>query len=117
MQAMYEKFNAWRQTFHSHLVDLGGRLGSGRIALPEPQPDGPLVEVKELVAWAMGFTCQELLLDPRVVTPRAGAVEAGLPQAYAAAARFWVYPIFMIIVVGTWRTHHRGRDEARAHDA
>lgn len=30
-----------------------------------------------------------------------------LPQAYAAAARFWVYPIFLIIVVGTWRSHRR----------
>ena len=30
-----------------------------------------------------------------------------MPQAYAAAARFWVYPIFMIIVVGTWRSHRR----------
>jgi hypothetical protein len=30
-----------------------------------------------------------------------------MPQAYAAAARFWVYPIFLIIVVGTWRSHRR----------
>lgn len=30
-----------------------------------------------------------------------------LPQAYAAAARLWVYPIFLIIVVGTWRGSHR----------
>lgn len=30
-----------------------------------------------------------------------------MPQAYAAAARFWVYPIFLIIVVGTYRTHQR----------
>jgi hypothetical protein len=30
-----------------------------------------------------------------------------MPQAYAAAARFWVYPIFVIIVVGTWRSHRR----------
>jgi hypothetical protein len=28
-----------------------------------------------------------------------------LPHAYAAAGRFWVYPIFLIIVVGTWRSH------------
>jgi hypothetical protein len=27
-----------------------------------------------------------------------------MPQAYAAAARFWVYPIFLIIVVGTFRS-------------
>lgn len=35
-----------------------------------------------------------------------------MPQAYAAAARFWVYPIFLIIVVGTWRGHRR-RTKAR----
>lgn len=30
-----------------------------------------------------------------------------MPQAYAAAARFWVYPIFLIIVIGTWRSYRR----------
>lgn len=34
-----------------------------------------------------------------------------IPQVYAVAARFWVYPIFLIIVVGTWRSHQRGRQE------
>lgn len=29
-----------------------------------------------------------------------------LPHAYAAAGRFWVYPIFLIIIIGTWRRHH-----------
>lgn len=37
-----------------------------------------------------------------------------VPHAYAAAARFWVYPIFVIIVVGTWRSHRRSRREAPA---
>ena len=36
-----------------------------------------------------------------------------LPQAYAAAARLWVYPIFLIIVVGTWRGHRRRLQEQR----
>jgi hypothetical protein len=27
-----------------------------------------------------------------------------VPQVYAAAERLWVYPIFLAIVVGTWRT-------------
>lgn len=35
-----------------------------------------------------------------------------IPKVYAAAARFWVYPIFLIIVVGTWRSHQRSRAEA-----
>ena len=30
-----------------------------------------------------------------------------MPQAYAASSRFWVYPIFLIIVVGTWRSYRR----------
>ena len=34
-----------------------------------------------------------------------------MPQAYAAAARFWVYPIFLIIVIGTWRSHRRRMEE------
>ncbi len=40
------------------------------------------------------------------------AIEINLvPQAYAAAARFWVYPIFLIIIVGTWRSHQRAPRE------
>lgn len=30
-----------------------------------------------------------------------------LPFAYAAALRFWSYPILIILVVGTWRGHRR----------
>lgn len=30
-----------------------------------------------------------------------------LPLAYAAALRFWSYPILIIILVGTWRSHKR----------
>ncbi|MEO7410244.1 MAG: hypothetical protein ABIU10_02840 [Sphingomicrobium sp.] len=34
-----------------------------------------------------------------------------IPKVYAAAARFWVYPIFLIIVIGTFRSHQRSRKE------
>ena len=40
-----------------------------------------------------------------------------VPHAYGAAARFWVYPIFLIIVIGTWRTHRRARLEEQARAA
>lgn len=53
MQAMYAKFNEWREKFQHNLVDLGGRLGAGKLAVPEPAPDGPLIEVKELVGGYM----------------------------------------------------------------
>ncbi len=36
------------------------------------------------------------------------AVDADLlPRAYAAAAVFWSYPILLVILIGTWRTHRR----------
>jgi hypothetical protein len=53
MQAMYAEFNAWRAKFQSHLLDMGGRLGTGRLVTGKPAPDGPLVEVKELVGGYM----------------------------------------------------------------
>jgi hypothetical protein len=33
-----------------------------------------------------------------------------IPIAYAAAERFWSYPILAIIAVGTWRSHQRSKD-------
>jgi hypothetical protein len=53
MQAMYAKFNDWREKFQKNLTDMGGRLGSGRLVTAQPPPDGPLVEVKELVGGYM----------------------------------------------------------------
>jgi hypothetical protein len=53
MQAMYAKFNEWRERFRSNLTDMGGRLGPGRLVTAQPAPDGPLVEVKELVGGYM----------------------------------------------------------------
>jgi hypothetical protein len=60
MQAMYAKFNEWREKFQKNLVDLGGRLGAGRVALPDPAPDGPFVEVKELVGGYMIVSAESL---------------------------------------------------------
>ncbi len=77
MQAMYEQFNAWREKFKENLVDLGGRLGAGKVALPEPPPDGPLVEVKELVGGYMIVSAASL--DEATLVARAcpGLVRPG----------------------------------------
>lgn len=56
MQAMYTKFNEWREQFQKNLTDMGGRLGAGRLVTSQPAPDGPLVEVKELVGGYMIVT-------------------------------------------------------------
>lgn len=39
-----------------------------------------------------------------------------LPLAYAAALRFWGYPILIILAVGVWRSQRRAKREA-AHPA
>ena len=77
MQGMYEKFNAWREKFQENLVDLGGRLGTGRLALPDPAPDGPLVEMKELVGGYMIVSASDLNEAIEVARQCPGLVRPG----------------------------------------
>jgi hypothetical protein len=37
-----------------------------------------------------------------------------LPLAYAAALRFWAWPILIILGIGTWRSQRRARRETSA---
>lgn len=77
MQAMYAKFNGWREKFQDSLVDLGGRLGNGKVALPDPAPDGPFVEVKELVGGYMIVSAPTLDEAIRVASECPGLVRPG----------------------------------------
>lgn len=36
------------------------------------------------------------------------------PIAYAAAGRFWSYPILIVLAIGTWRGHRRSLEARRA---
>ena len=55
--------------------------------------------------WVAGFQLTTIVAHAlKAVDPHL------LPHAYAAAGRFWVYPIFLIIVIGTWRSHQRALD-------
>jgi hypothetical protein len=60
MQQMYAKFEEWRSKFQESLIDLGGRLGSGRVVTAQPPPDGPFVEVKEIVGGYMIVSAESL---------------------------------------------------------
>jgi hypothetical protein len=77
MQAMYAKFNEWREKFQKNLVDLGGKLGAGRVALPEPAPDGPFVEVKELLGGYMIIAAESLEAAIQVARECPGLVRPG----------------------------------------
>jgi len=78
MQEMYAKFSAWQEKFKKNLVDMGGRLGAGKL-VTEPAADGPFVEVKELVGGYMIVTAETLeeAIDvarecPGLVSPGSG---------------------------------------------
>jgi hypothetical protein len=77
MQAMYAKFNEWRETFHENLTDMGGRLGKGTLVAATPPADGPFVEVKELVGGYMIVTANSLDDAIRVASGCPGLVRPG----------------------------------------
>jgi hypothetical protein len=77
MQAMYGKFNDWREKFQKNLVDLGGRLGAGRVVTADPAPDGPFVEVKELVGGYMIVSAANMEEAIRVASGCPGLVRPG----------------------------------------
>lgn len=60
MQEMYAKFGAWQQEFKANLVDMGGKLGDGVLATADGAPDGPFVEIKELVGGYMIVSAESL---------------------------------------------------------
>jgi hypothetical protein len=59
MQEMYAQFAAWQAKFKDNLVDMGGRLGQGRLVTDRPA-DGPFAEVKELVGGYMIVSAESL---------------------------------------------------------
>jgi hypothetical protein len=59
MQAMYASFNAWRQKFETSLVDLGGKLGAGKL-VTDQVADGPFIEIKELIGGYMIVSAESL---------------------------------------------------------
>jgi hypothetical protein len=77
MQAMYAKFNDWREKFQKNLADLGGRLGGGRLVTTQPAPDGPFVEVKELVGGYMIVSAASLEEAIEVARECPGLVRPG----------------------------------------
>ena len=60
MQEMYAKFEAWQKKFKDNLVDMGGKLGAGKLVTAEAASDGPFVEVKELVGGYMIVSAETL---------------------------------------------------------
>ena len=53
MEEMYAAFNAWREKFEDNIVDMGGKLGGGKVVRAAGVTDGPLMEAKEVIGGYM----------------------------------------------------------------
>ena len=77
MQEMYAKFGAWQEKFKDKLVDMGGKLGDGKLVAGEAATDGPFVEVKELVGGYMIVSGESLEEAIEVARECPGLVRPG----------------------------------------
>ena len=77
MQEMYAKFGAWQTKFKENLVDMGGKLGTGRLVTTESAADGPFVEVKELIGGYMIVSAESLEKAIEVARGCPGLVRPG----------------------------------------
>ncbi len=53
MEDMYAKFNAWKDKFKDNIIDMGGKLGDGKVVTADTATDGPFIETKEVVGGFM----------------------------------------------------------------
>src|SRR6266852_5059246 len=61
MQAMFAKWNAWKEKFKDNIVDWGDKLKpGGKIVTSSSVSDGPFVEAKEIVGGFMIVTAESL---------------------------------------------------------
>ncbi len=77
MEEMYAKFLAWKEKFQNNIVDMGGKLGSGKVVTSEGETDGPFVEVKEVVGGFMIVSAESLEEAMEVARESPGVVMPG----------------------------------------
>jgi hypothetical protein len=77
MQEMYAIFNAWKDKFRENIVDMGGRLGGGKVVTSEGATDGPFVEAKEVVGGFMIISAASLEEAMQVARECPGVVMPG----------------------------------------
>lgn len=77
MEEMYARFNAWREKFRGNIVDLGGRLKSGKVVTSDGALDGPFVESKEVIGGYMILSAESLDAAMEIARECPGVVRPG----------------------------------------
>ena len=60
MEEMYAKFNLWMEKYKENIVDMGGKLGSGKMATASGVSDGPFMETKEVIGGFMIISAENI---------------------------------------------------------
>jgi len=60
MEEMFANFNTWKEKFKDNIVDMGGKLGEGKIVTTDNVMDGPFVEAKEIVGGYMVISADNM---------------------------------------------------------
>lgn len=77
MKEMYANFDAWMKKFQNNLVDMGGRLGSGKVVTSGGATDGPFAEAKEVIGGYMIVAAESLEEAIEVARQCPGVVKPG----------------------------------------
>ena len=77
MEEMFAKFNAWREKYQSNIVDMGGKLKSGKLVTVDGVKDGPYAETKELIGGYMVLAAENLEAAIEIASGVPGLVRPG----------------------------------------
>ena len=77
MQDMYAKFNTWMEKFRENLVDMGGKLGNGKVVTADGAKDGPFAESKEIIGGYMIVSAKSLDEAVEIASACPGLVSPG----------------------------------------
>lgn len=78
MEAMYAKFNAWKEKYSKHIVDMGGKLNAdGKVVKQDSAHDGPFIESKEIIGGFMIVSADSLEFATEIVQASPGVAMPG----------------------------------------
>ena len=77
MEDMFARFNAWREKFQGNIVDMGGKLGEGKLVTTQGATDGPLAESKEVIGGYMILSAENLEQAIEIASGVPGLVSNG----------------------------------------
>ena len=77
MEAMYAQFHAWMAKFKQNIVNLGGKLGGGKVVTATGATDGPFAESKEVIGGFMIIAADSLEEAIQVARECPGVVMPG----------------------------------------